>query len=75
MFSALRDPMPYPSCLNRPATGKEIDDENDNGDNQKQMNIPAGNVKTPSQKPQNDQDGKNCPQHSQSPPARKFARE
>jgi len=43
------------------AADEEIDDQNDNCDNQKQVNKSACHVKAPSQKPQNHQDGEDCP--------------
>jgi hypothetical protein len=45
------------------ATGHHIDHYNEERDNQQKMNETPGQMKTPSQKPQNDQDGKKGPEH------------
>ena len=49
--------------LNGPAARDKIDDGDDQSNHQKQMNQPAGHVESPAQKPQDDEDGKNCPEH------------
>ncbi len=57
--------------LHCPAPGHQVDDENDYGHDQKQMNQASGNMKTPSQQPQHQQNGKNCPKHGLSPQSQK----
>src|SRR5581483_4015050 len=50
-------------ALNRPAAGYKVNHCNDQSDYQEDMNQPAGHMEAPTQKPQNDEDGKNCPKH------------
>lgn len=59
------------SRLNCPAAGYQVDDGDDYRQDQKQMDQASSNMKTPSQQPQNQQNGKNCPKHRLSPQGQK----
>src|SRR5262249_51995416 len=49
--------------LDGETTGHEIDKGYDKRNHQKQVNQTAGHVEAPTEKPQNDKDGKNRPKH------------
>ena len=49
--------------LDASASGEKIDDGYDQSDHEKKVNETSGQMKPPSKKPQNDQDGKKGPEH------------
>ena len=49
--------------LDRPASGDQVNDRHDQSNDQKQVNQPAGHMKSPTQEPQDDKDRENCPEH------------
>jgi hypothetical protein len=57
-------PISLAAELDRPATGDQVDDQHDNGDDQEQVNETAGHVKAESQDPEDQQDYEDCPEHA-----------
>jgi hypothetical protein len=49
--------------LNRPSPSKKIDQSNNDGQNQQCVNHGTRNVKGKTQKPEDQKDRSNCPQH------------
>src|SRR5690242_2359549 len=43
--------------------GDQVNHRYNQSDHQENMNQTAGHMEAPAQKPQNDEDGKNCPKH------------
>jgi hypothetical protein len=56
-----------PALLDRASAGDQIDNRHNYGNNQQQVDKAARNVKTPTEEPKDQQNGKNCPEHSSSP--------
>jgi len=54
---------PADALLNSAPASHQTDDRHDDGDHQQEVNKTAGNVKSPTQQPQDEQDRKNCPEH------------
>jgi hypothetical protein len=52
---------------NHASPGDELDDQHYDSDDQQQVNEASGEVETEAQKPQNEKNDKNCPEHAQSP--------
>jgi hypothetical protein len=54
---------------NSTAPGHQVEDQDDQRNHQQNVNQTTGNVEAESQKPQNQNDDKNCPEHIHSFPA------
>ena len=47
----------------RSSSSDQVDNQHDHGRDQQQVDQAAGHVEAESQKPENQQDGKDCPEH------------
>jgi hypothetical protein len=57
-------------CSDRPPSGDQLNDQDDHGDRQQNVNQAPGNVETESQNPQDKQNHENRPKHACVPQGR-----
>ena len=64
---ALEWAIALPMRSTRPAAGKELEEDNDQGDDEQQMDQRAGNLEGEADSPEGEQNNGYCPKHQNSP--------